>query len=118
MGYDMYLIKADKRKLDTIGTEIYYENMDRATIDSVNSYYPVLSNFYQDHDELHWMYEEYNIISERTLLEIIEWMKNKIDTENFGLDSSEETMTKMVYKHIKNWIPLKENEVVYFEEDS
>ena len=61
---------------------------------------------------------EYNIISEKTLAKIIEWLKNKIDTENFGLDSSEETMTKMIYKNIKNWIPLKENEIVYFEEDS
>ncbi|WP_180272671.1 hypothetical protein [Konateibacter massiliensis] len=41
--------------------------------------------------------------------------KNK---KNFGLDSSEERMTKMVYENIKDWIPLKENEIVYFEEDS
>lgn len=117
MGYDMYLIKADKRKLKTIGERIYYDDIERATIDDVNSYYPVLRDFYQDRDELHWTYEEYNEISEETLIEIIVWLKSKIDTENFGLDNSEELMTKMVYENIKNWIPLKENEVVYFEED-
>jgi len=118
MGYDMYLIKADKIKLNNTENEIYYKDIERATIDDVNSYYPVLNNFYQEHDELRWAYEEYNMVSEKTLTEIIEWLKNKIDTENFGLDNSEETMTKMVYARIKNWIPLKENEIIYFEEDS
>lgn len=93
-------------------------DFSRVSVHEVNSYYPVLRDFYQDHDELHWTYEEYNILSEITLTEIIEWLKEKINTENFGLDSSEEKMTKMVYNDIKNWFPLKENEVVYFEEDS
>jgi len=113
----MYLIKANKNKLNEIEYPSY-KDVDRATIDEVNSYYPVLRAFKLDHDEIHWTYEEYNIVLEQTLLEIIEWLKNKIDIENFGLDSSEETMTKMVYNHIKNWFPLKENEIVYFEEDS
>jgi len=117
MGYDMYLIKADKRKLKKVEYP-FYEDVDKATIDEVSSYYPVLRDFYQDHDELHWTYEEYNIVSEKTLLEMIEWLKNKIDIEKFGIDRSEETMTKMVYNSIKNWLPLEENEIVYFEEDS
>lgn len=117
MGYDMYLIKADKSKLSKEEYPLWQE-IDNATIEEVNSYYPVLRDFYQADDELHWTYEAYNIVSEKTLTEIINWLKDKIDTENFGLDSSEETMSKMVYNNIKDWFPLKGNEIVYFEEDS
>lgn len=117
MGYDMYLVKADKNKLRKLEYPLWQE-IDIATLHEVNSYYPVLRDFYQNHDEIHWTYEEYNIVSEETLIQIIKWLKNKIETEDFGLDSSEERMSKMVYDNIKDWIPLKENEVVYFEEDS
>lgn len=117
MGYDMYLIKADKSKLKKLEYPLW-QDIDAATLQEVNSYYSVLRAFYQEHDELHWTYEEYNIVSEKTLLEIIKWLKDKIDTENFGLDGSEERMTRMVFNNIKEWIPLKENEIVYFEEDS
>lgn len=92
MGYDMYMIKVDKNKVRNLEEPLWQE-IQVAMIDEVNSYYPVLRNFYQDHDELHWTYEEYNILSETIL-------------------------TKMVYENIKDWIPLKENEIVYFEEDS
>ena len=117
MGYDMCLIKVDKRKIKEENYPLW-KDIDNATINEVDSYYPVLRDFYQNHDELHWVYEEYNIISEKTLSEIIEWLKNKIDTESFGLDNSEEGMTRMVYDNIKNWLPLKANEIIYFEEDS
>lgn len=117
MGYDMYLVKADKSK---IRKEEYplWQDINEATINEVNSFYPVLRDFYQNRDELHWTYEEYNLVTEQTLSEIIEWLKDKIDTEYFGLDVWEERMSKMVYNNIKNWLPLKENEVIYFEEDS
>jgi hypothetical protein len=117
MGYDMYLIKADINKLKKLEYPLW-QDVDAATLQEVNSYYPVLRDFYQSNDELHWTYEEYNVVTEETLTQIIAWLKNKIDTENFGLDSNEERMTKMVYRNIKDWLPLKENEVIYFEEDS
>jgi len=113
----MYLIKADKRKLKEENYPLW-QDIYNSQIQEVNSYYPVLREFYQNHDELHWTYEQYNLISEETLIELIEWLKDKIDTEHFGLDVSEERTTKMVYDYIKNWIPLQENEVIYFEEDN
>ena len=73
----MYLIKANKNKLNEIEYPSFID-VDRAMIDEVNSYYPVLRAFKLDHDEIHWTYEEYNIVLEQTLLEIIEWLKNKI----------------------------------------
>lgn len=118
MGYDMYLIKADKRKLRDMN-DPYWGNLNEATIDEVNSYYPVLREFYNDRDDLSWRYEEYNLISEKTLSDIITWLSDKIAAERFmSLDPSEERMTKMVYNNIKDWVPLSENEAVYFEEDS
>ena len=117
MGYDMYLIKADKRKLKEENYPLW-QDIENATMREVTTYYPVLRDFYQDHDELCWTFEEYNLVSEKTLIELINWLENKIAIENFGLDNSEERTTKMVYDNIKNWIPLQENEVIYFEEDN
>lgn len=114
----MYLIKVDKLKIEHINNP-YWEDIDAATIDEVNSYYPVLRDFYQDRDDLHWIYEEYNIIPENVLSDIIKWLKDKIDAERFlELDTREETMTRMVYNNIKDWLPLRENEILYFTEDS
>ena len=46
MGYDMYLIKVDKSKIKHSEGYMLYEDINNATINEVNSYYPVLSEFY------------------------------------------------------------------------
>jgi hypothetical protein len=120
MGYDMYLIKADKTKIRDISNP-YFTDFELATIDEVNSCYPVLRKFYLDRDDLEWIYEEYNIVSENVLSDIVAFLKLSTERNDykdcFGEDFNG-VMTKYVYEKIKGWLPLKENEIVYFEEDS
>lgn len=114
----MYLIKADKTKIHHIGGYLLYDDIQKATIDEVNSYKPVLDRFYQQRDDIHWIREEYNIVSEKVLLDIVDWLKNLIENENYDDFDDDGRMVRYVYESIKDWCPLKENEVVYFEEDS
>lgn len=116
MGYDMYLLKVDKRKLNP--DELFWEVINNATISSVNSYYPVLRDFENSHTNIHWTYEEYNLVSENTFKEIVESLKTKLESPNTKWYKHEKSTTECVYNQIKDWLPLKENEVIYFEEDS
>ncbi|WP_180272670.1 hypothetical protein [Konateibacter massiliensis] len=45
MGFDMYLIKVDKNKIRNLEEPLWQEIQD-ATIDEVDNYYPVLHDFY------------------------------------------------------------------------
>ena len=117
MGYDMNLYKVDKNKLENT-EDLLWQDIDSAIIKEVDSYYPVLSDFQKKYNLL-WKYEEYNIVPEQTLVEMISWLKERIHTKEFlNLDTKEAIMTKYVYDAIKDWLPLKENEIIYFEEDS
>lgn len=117
IGYDMYLIKADKRKLSTLdGLKIYYEEMERATICDINSYDPILRRFHNDREDLRWIWEEYNYIPSDVFSDIVNWLKEKIENEDF--EPGYDRMYRMVYDNIKDWLPLSEYEAVFFEEDA
>ena len=113
----MNLYKVDKNKLENI-EDLLWQDIDSAIIKEVDSCYPVLDEFQKEFN-LFWKYEEYNVVSEQTLVKMVSWLKERIDTKGFlNSDTKEAIMTKHIYNVIKNWLPLKENELIYFEEDS
>jgi len=117
MGYDMFLIKADKRKIRDIGN-IYYEDIESAVISECNSYRAILRDFISSRKDIAWRWEEYNIVPESIMSDIISWFKDIIHSENWLDNDNDGRMTKYVYEEVKNWLPLKEHEVILFEEDA
>jgi len=126
MGYDLYLRKVNKQKLQEATryvelNEIDWDTLENCTEDEVNSFLPIFRKYFKETGHSYQM-EDYHIIPKEKFLDMKRFLEEEMSSiYRDGLPLEEQDwnymMMEMVHRHMCQWETNLEDSEIIFEHD-
>lgn len=120
MGYDLYLKKVNKNKLEEKTkymslNELSFDDLEYITEDEVNSFINVFESYF-DSKRIHYKMEDYHVLTNEEFINMKDYLEGQLSVPSDETDWTYR-MQKMVYEYMDKWKNDLEDNVIVFEHD-